>query len=225
MSTSSILYQGALSAGKWSNHEESKLEQAIRNFLDGTLTDCTEGESFTTYIASHMNCPVSRVMNKFLDKPILKARYLVSGGEFDEYWGLEDVSTWNDVASTVDFDLLLHMEQNRFLEYSTQGLDAFDALIERDCEFNKRVQKMADTDAPLRRRKCRRTPMSDRFKSCFPPSSSTSSSYSSSSSMSPYNDSEASTPRFQRARYDNDYTSESDTRSICSNGDIVTASG
>ena len=215
MSTSNILYQGALSAGKWSSHEERKLEQATCNFVDGTLSDCAEGESFTTYIASHMNCPVSRVMNKFLDKPILKSRYLISGKEFEEYWDLENVSTWNDVTSTVDFDLLLHMEQNRFLEYSAQGLDAFEALIERDCEFNKRVQKMAETDAPLRKRKSRRTPTSALFKSCFAPSSS--------SSMSSHSDSEASTPRFQRARYDSDYTSESDTRSISSNGDFIIA--
>ena len=206
MSTSTILYQGALSAGKWSDAEELILKQATRSFLDGTLADCAEGEAFTTYIAAYINCPVSRILNKFLDKPVLKARYSASSEGFEENWDaldLEDFSSWHDIVPALDFDSLLQMEQDRFLEYSAntaQGLDAFDALIERDCEFNRRVQKMAETTAPRRKRKSRSTPMSARFKSCFGPSTASSSGDDLSSCPSSPS-SETSTPRCQRPRY------------------------
>ena len=221
MSTSTILYQGAISGGKWSDAEEKILKQATRGFLDGTLSDCAEGEAFTTYIAAYMNCPVSRILNKFLDKPVLKARYLVHGGEFTEDWdalALDDFTSWHNIALTHEFDSLLQMEQERFLEYSAdpaRGLEPYGVLIERDCEFNRRVQKMSETTAPRRKRKSRSTPMSARFKSCFGPSSETSGD-SSSCSSSP--SSEASTPPRQRARHNCEYTSESDALSVDSYG-------
>ena len=105
MPTSSIHYQGATSAGKWSDAEDQILKHATRSFLDGTLADCAEGEAFTTYIAAYMNCPVSRIMNKFLDKPVLKARYLVSSEGFEENWDaldLEEFFSWHDVAPNFD---------------------------------------------------------------------------------------------------------------------------
>ena len=208
MTTSTILYQGPMSGGKWSDAEEQILKQATRNFLDGTLADCVEGEAFTTYIAAYMNCPVSRILNKFLDKPVLKARYLVRGAEFAEDWDaldLDDFTSWHDIALTHEFDSLVQMEQERFLEYSAgpvKGSESFEALVERDTEFSRRVQKMSETTAPRRKRKSRSTPMSARFKSCFGPSPE-SSGDSSSCPSSP--GSEASTPPRQRPRYDCDY--------------------
>ena len=156
MPPSSIIYQGASSGGRWSDAEEQILKQVTRNFLDGTLADCVEGEAFTTYIAAYMNYPVSRILNKFLDKPVLKARYLVRGAEFAEDWDaldLDDFTSWHDLALTHEFD---------FAD-SDQDYDTFEAQIGRDGELlSQQLQSVQETTAPCRKRKRRSTPMSVR---------------------------------------------------------------
>lgn len=159
--TSIILYRGSVSAGKWSDAEERTLIDATRSFLDGDIKDCAEGEAFTTYIAAYMNCSVSRILNKCLDKPILKARYLVSSEDFVERWSgyeIENIKSPDEKSLARDFYSLLQMEQERYLKYSANSAlisDAYEALIERDREFNRRVQKMLELPATRRKRKSR----------------------------------------------------------------------
>ena len=163
MPPSSIIHQGASSGGRWNDAEEQILKQVTRSFLDGTLTDCVKGEALTTYIAAYMNCPVSRILNKFLDKPVLKARYLVRGAEFAEDWDaldLDDFTSWHDIALTHEFDSLVQME---YCADSDQDYDTFKAQIGRDDELlRQQLQNVQETTGPCRRRKRRSTPMSIR---------------------------------------------------------------
>ena len=157
--TPRILYRDQVSAGKWSDAEEQALKEATSCFQNRTLLDCAEGESFVTYIAAHMNCPVSRILNKLLDKPVLKTRYSVDSEEFVERWcevDIEALPSLEETLLTSDFDSLLQMEQERFLEFSanaTLGFNAHEALIERDREFNRRIQKVLKTNTTCRKKR------------------------------------------------------------------------
>ena len=106
------------------------------------------GEYFVIYAAISLNCPLLRVMNKYMDKPILKARYLMSNEEAGECWEDLNLDALNESDQEIanDFSALVEKEQERFLEYlepSPNSKSTVEILIEREYEFTKKIEKLA----------------------------------------------------------------------------------
>jgi hypothetical protein len=52
-------------AGKWTRREELYAGQLIKNFINGTLTDCQEGCTLRAYLARKLECAPMRISKKF----------------------------------------------------------------------------------------------------------------------------------------------------------------
>ena len=74
------------------------------------------GETFLTYAATALNCPLLRIANKYMDKPILKARYMPRGSSrrSEDNWRQIRSNLADDVTLTQDFESLVQLEEDRF---------------------------------------------------------------------------------------------------------------
>jgi len=59
---------GQVHTGKWPIEEERFAYMLIRNFEDGTLTDCPEGTTLRSYLAKTLRCAPMRISKKFAGK-------------------------------------------------------------------------------------------------------------------------------------------------------------
>lgn len=82
-----VLFSGPLAAGKWTREEEQYTLQLIVNFMEGRCPDCEKGKpspfdwrctqykitgtTLLIYLASQLNTPTNRIINKFVEKPKL----------------------------------------------------------------------------------------------------------------------------------------------------------
>lgn len=183
----SPLFKGPIVTGKWSDREERRALSLIVNFLEGKCPDCEQGRELylmsktcephqlntgtplLLYLATQLNSPVNRIMNKFVEKPKLlevNYSYLYSFWSIYEYLQErylnvtvhEDVEEWKRVDyskpepnATAEFESLIHEETTRFLDYLNLEDDGW--TVARDRVFMNRIMNVADQMTPKRKRK------------------------------------------------------------------------
>lgn len=67
-----LFYTGKINCGKWNPIEEKYANDTMQKFVKGQCTDCPKGLTLEMYLAYQLNCPISRISNKFIGKSILK---------------------------------------------------------------------------------------------------------------------------------------------------------
>ena len=59
------LYSSTPRSGKWTDKEEIFANKLIKQFQEGSLTDCVEGGTLRAYLSTRLNCAPMRISKKF----------------------------------------------------------------------------------------------------------------------------------------------------------------
>ena len=144
-----------MKSGKGSSKEHSMMRVTKVPIARGqkvyVIFQLFTGETFLTYAATALNCPLLRIANKYMDKPILKARYLPRGSSRrpEDNWRQIRSNLADDVTLTQDFESLIQREEDRFLDYFVSEYNPgsmTDILAHRECEFTRKVRRVTENN-------------------------------------------------------------------------------
>jgi len=155
--TDSVIYQGMLATGKWKKDEIDVANAFIKAFLEGNLPDEVDGTNLETFLASKMNCLITRIAFKFSSKSMMQRVYKTRTTNYSEFKNWVEVN-FDDFGNadelSTEFTGLIGEEALR-LFYSLRGIGwdedrIFVALFKRDETFIKKIKKIYWNEEDIR---------------------------------------------------------------------------